>query len=161
MCDYKEKSILFSERLKSSEDFSYVRQFDILQMIRRILTRSYTPESKYPLKKIDVSTLLLIGYFPFNSMSYFSYKLNIENGSFTYVTKKLEELKLIELVQDSKDKRKKVLILTSDGEEEVIRLRKRLNAHLETKFSKLDESEKKEFFECMSKLGQLTRKIYE
>ncbi len=151
----------FVEHIKTSDEFSYVRQFDTIEMMRRLLTKSYKSDSKYLLKKIDIITLLLVGYFPHKSMSFYSHKLNLEKGSFTYISKKIQDLGLIDLVQHKTDKRKKVLVLTKKGEDEVIRLRSKLNNHISDTLSVLNEEEISQFFESMEVLNNLFKKIYE
>lgn len=151
----------FSRAMIECEEFFYVRQFDTIQMMRKVLTKSLKSNVDYPLKKIDINTLLMVGYNPYKSMSFFSQKVNVENGSFTYVANKLENLGLIELVQDKEDKRKKVLVLTKEGQEVVISLRKNLNDHIENNLSKLTIEEKKSFFNCMATMREIINKINE
>ncbi len=142
-----------------SKEFIYAVQFDTIQILKKSLTRNYVRESEYPIKDVDVNTLFLIGIFPGRPMSFYSYKLNLENGSFNYIAKKIESLGLVEIVPDSTDKRKKVFILTEKGEKELVFHRKRLNAHIEERLAILSEEERELFIDSLNCARSIAKKL--
>lgn len=141
------------------EEFHFVKIFDTLQMLIGKLTMGYENESAYSIKGVDIKTLILILIYPNRPMCFYSKKLNMENGSFNYVAKKLSDLNLAEIVPDSYDKRKKIFVLTEEGKKEAIRLRRKLNAHIEMILASLSDSEKELFYSSMSNLNELALKI--
>ncbi len=142
-----------------TDEFRYAMQFDTVLMLKRTLTKDYVGESEYPIKGLDINTLLLIGLFPNQPMSFYSYKLNLENGSFNYIANKIEKLGLVEIVKDEMDKRKKVFVLTEAGEIEVMKQRKNLNAHVEKKLSVLSDEERAEFLGAIETARKLAKKL--
>ncbi len=142
-----------------SDEFMYAMQFDTVLMLKRTLVKDYVSESEYPIKGLDINTLLLIGLFPNQPMSFYSYKLNLENGSFNYIATKIEKLGLVEIVKDENDKRKKVFILTPAGEDELVKQRKNMNTHIEKKLSILSEEDRLKFLESIETARVLARKI--
>ncbi len=133
--------------------------YETLKMVQGILLRGIENESPYQLKPVDSGALLFIGMFPNKPMCFYSEKLNIENGSFNYVAKKIEELGLANIVQDEEDKRKKMFVLTEKGKEEVLRTRRVMNQHIENKLQVLTEEEKELFATSLSNLRMLAKKI--
>lgn len=148
----------FIEKLKDDE-FCYVKQFDTVQLIRKVLSKGYSPKTNYPIKKIDVSTMFLIAYYPYKYVGFYSERLNLENGSFSYIVKKLEQLELIEVVKDKYDKRKKVLVLTKNGEEETLKLRGDFNIYIQDQISVLEDMDKQLLFESLENLRNLALKM--
>ncbi len=142
-----------------SDEFRYAMQFDTVLMLKRTLTKDFEDVSNYPIKGLDINTLLLIGLFPNQPLSFYSYKLNLENGSFNYIANKIEKLGLVEIVKDEKDKRKKVFVLTEAGEAELIVQRTQMNTHIEKKLSVLSEEEKQRFFEVIDTARLLAKKL--
>ncbi len=141
------------------EQFPYATQFDTLQMLKRTLTKNYLPESNYPIKGIDINALFLIGIFPNKPMSFYCYKLNLENGSFNYIANKIQKLGLVEIKQDSEDKRCKVFVLTEKGNAELLYLRTNLNKHIEERLSVLPKEEISLFFESMENIRTIAKKL--
>ncbi len=141
------------------EDFRYATQFDTVLILKRTLMKDYEGKSEYPIKGLDISTLLLIGLFPNQPMSFYSYKLNLENGSFNYIANKIEKLGLVEIVKDEIDKRKKVLVLTEAGEVEFIEQRRNMNKHIENKLSILSEEDRNLFIETLNTARRLALKL--
>ncbi len=142
-----------------SDEFRYAMQFDTVLMLKRTLIKDYESESKYPIKGLDINTLLLIGLFPNQPMSFYSYKLNLENGSFNYIANKIEKLGLVEIVKDENDKRKKVFVLTQAGETELIYQRTQMNAHIERKLSILSDEDRVMFLQSIETARALAKKI--
>ncbi len=142
-----------------SEQFQYAMQFDTLMMLKRALTRNYLTDSNYPIKGLDINALLLIGIFPNKPMSFYCYKLNIENGSFNYIANKIEKLGLVEIKQDDTDKRCKVFVLTQKGEEEVVYIRSKLNEHIEERLNVLSDEERTLFLESMGNIRKMAKKL--
>ncbi len=140
-------------------DFRYAMQFDTVLMLKRTLTKDYVSESEYPIKGLDINTLLLIGLFPNQPMSFYSYKLNLENGSFNYIANKIEKLGLVEIIKDENDKRKKVFLLTEEGEAELIYQRKKINDHIEKKLNILSEEDRILFLQALETARVLGKKI--
>ncbi len=143
----------------NADEFRYAMQFDTVLMLKRTLMKDFESESEYPIKGLDINTLLLIGLFPNQPLGFYSYKLNLENGSFNYIANKIEKLGLVEIVKDENDKRKKVFVLTEAGENELIKQRKYMNTHVEKKLSVLSEEDRQSFFETINKARQLARKL--
>lgn len=158
MSEVSSKKNAFIEKLEDDE-FLYVKQFDTVQLIRKVLSKNYHPSTTYAIKKIDVVTMFLIAYYPYKYVGFYSERLNLENGSFSYIVKKLEKLNLIETLKDKYDKRKKVLVLTKAGEEETLKLRSSFNLHIRSQIEILAEEEKNLFFESLENLRKLTLKI--
>ncbi len=142
-----------------SDEFRYATQFDTVLMLKRALTKDFESESEYPIKGLDINTLLLIGLFPNQPLSFYSYKLNLENGSFSYIANKIEKLGLVEIVKDVNDRRKKVFVLTEKGDAEVVRQRTQMNDHIEKKLSVLSEEDRQRFFVAIETARELARKL--
>ncbi len=142
-----------------NEELKNAMYYETLKMVQGILSRGIEDKPPYPLKPIDSGALLFIGMFPNKPMSFYSEKLNIENGSFNYVAKKIEELGLVNIVLDKDDKRKKVFILTEKGQEEVLRTRLVMNQHIENKLKVLTDEERELFSTSLSNLRMLAKKI--
>lgn len=140
-------------------ELEYEMHFVTLQALLRILIREHESKTTYPIKRADIKTLLLISSFPEKPMSFYSKKLNIEEGSFSYIAKKIQKLGLVDIVTDEKDKRKKYFILTEDGEVETLRLRKNMNKHIENKLSCLNHDEREIFSNSMNELRKICKKI--
>ncbi len=133
--------------------------FDTMKMLMGVLKSGYNNETEYPIKAADISTLIMIDKFPGELMNFYSFRSNLENGSFTYVANKLENLGLIKMVVCPEDKRKKFLVLTEEGQTEVNRLREKLNSHIEKKLSILSEDDRKLFLDSMNIIRELTLKM--
>lgn len=142
-----------------TEGLKNTMYFDTLKMLQGILTKGLENASEYPLKKIDNVTLLYIAFFPNQPMSFYSEKLNIENGSFNYIANKIMELGLVEIVQHEEDKRKKVLVLTKKGHEEVLRTQRDLDKHIENRLKVLSEVDRELFDTTLNTLRELAEKI--
>ncbi len=142
-------------------DISNTMHFDTAKTLIRALKSGYSTETVYPLKGADISTLIMIDKFPNRLMNFYSFRLNLENGSFTYVANKLENLGLIQMVISEEDKRKKFLVLTEEGQKEVNRLKENLNYHIEKKLSVLSDEDRLQFSEAMNTIRGLTLKLLE
>ncbi len=150
----------FIQRKRENNE-SNVLYFDTIKMVMGVLKHGYDNETKYPIKGVDISTLITIDKFPKELMHFYSNRLNLENGSFTYVANKLEKLGLIKMEVSQEDKRKKFLVLTEDGQNEVNRLREKLNKHIETRLSVLSEEDRVLFKSSMDNIRELTLKMLE
>ncbi len=150
-----------SLQIKNKKDISNTMHFDTAKTLIRVLKYGYNNETIYPLKAADISTLIMIDKFPNQLMHFYSFRLDLENGSFTYVANKLENIGLIQMVISEEDKRKKFLVLTEEGKKEVIRLRIKLNSHIEKKLSVLSEEDRLQFSEAMNTIRGLTLKLLE
>lgn len=151
----------------NSEDYSeinkkespYAIHFDTIKMLMGKLWYGYENGTEYPIKGDDINALMLIDKYPKEQMHFYSSRVNLKNGSFTYVANKLEKLELIEIIVCEDDKRKKEIILTEKGNIEVNRLRKKLNEHIEVRLSCLDENDKIKFLNSMDILREIAFKI--
>ncbi len=148
----------FRNRMKEN-DVSNVLHFDTMKMLLGVLKSGYNNETEYPIKAADISTLIMIDKYPGELMNFYSFRLNLENGSFTYVANKLENLGLIKMVVSPEDKRKKSLVLTVEGQREVNRLREKLNSHIEKKLDVLTNEDREDFLKSMNTIRELTLKM--
>lgn len=141
------------------DDFFYVMHFDTISMLRKKLIRNFDSKTEYPIKPVDSRALLYIGLWPNQPMKFYSDKLNLEQGSFSYVCNKIKALGLVDIIVDEEDKRQKKFILTKEGQQEVLRSRLELDNHIESELSNLDIASRDKFFKLMSELRAIAKMI--
>ncbi len=154
--DFKNKNLY-------SDEYKYVMYFDTIVTLKRILVKDCDAKGKfdYGIKGLDISALILIGSIPNKPMNFYSFKLNIENGSFNYIANKLHNLGFIDVIHDKKDKRKKFLVVTDKGTEVLTYHRKLMNDHIEQKLECLNEEERLLFASSLNTIRALALKLDE
>lgn len=124
-----------------NKDVNIVKKLKILPRLMKVLTGDFIPQSNYKLKKTESKTLMEMRCEEGKSMSYYCEKVDLENGSFTYLADKLEKKGLIKRVFVEGDRRKKVLMLTDEGHKVTEDTHNQFERHLATKLQVLEEEE--------------------
>lgn len=120
---------------------SIVKMIEIIPMLMKSLIGDFKPQLPLKLDRNEYRTLLHVYKFPHQTMGFYCNYIQIESGSFTYVTDKLVEKKLIQRAKDTVDKRQTVLKLTPRGKDYAIEIKKQFEKNLENKLNVLDRQE--------------------
>jgi MarR family 2-MHQ and catechol resistance regulon transcriptional repressor len=136
-----------------------IKKSKIFPEIWRTLNGDFSPEIKMNLKKAEIKTLMQIKFNEGQPMSFYCSKVDLEHGSFTYLTDKLESKGLTERDSDDGDRRIKILRLTEKGRFISDEIHRQFGAHLSVKLHFLDEDELNQLTEVMDVLERLQLSI--
>lgn len=135
------------------------KSLDVLPQLLKQLTGDFVLKTEISLKNAEFHTLMQIKLQQGKTMKYYSEKIDLFDGSFTYIADKLEKKELIERVIDETDKRKKILILTELGSKVITQLQNQFEEHLTNKIMLLNENDKQELFEAIDSLHNIYNKL--
>lgn len=122
---------------------------------------SHTEYKGIKLKKTEFHTLYEMRYYEGRPMSYYCEKVDLENGSFTYLADKLEKKGLIKRVFVEGDRRKKVLMLTDIGKELTELECKNFDEHIAEKLKRLEKREIDAMFQAIKVLEDVKQRLCE
>ena len=138
---------------------SLAKSLDVLPQLLKQLTKDFVLKTDISLKKAEFHTLMQIKLQQGKTMKYYSEKIDLFDGSFTYIADKLEKKELIKRVIDETDKRKKILILTELGNKVITQIQNQFEEHLIKKLELIDENDKKELFAAIDSLSNIYNKL--
>lgn len=130
-------------------------KFNVLMDLRTALMEGFAPDINYKLKSSEYKTLLVVQMHDDKAMNWYSKKLGIEQGSFTYIVEKLEKKDLLKRVVVSSNSRSKKLVLTQEGVELAGTLARQFEEHLTNKTKLLDINESQQLSDCLASLETL------
>ena len=107
----------------------------------RFFNFEFDEEIETELTKNEIKTLIQIKFNSGQTLSYYSNKVGLKNGSFTSLSDKLEEKGLIKKRYLEGDKRKKIVVASTAGKEVTEKLYNSFVNYLSKKFSKLPDSD--------------------
>lgn len=105
----------------------------------RFFNFEFDEEIKTELTKNEIKTLIQIRFNSGQTLSYYSNKVGLKKGSFTSLSDKLEEKGLINKRYLEGDKRKKIVVASTEGKVVTEKLYKSFVNYLTEKFSKLSD----------------------
>ncbi len=107
----------------------------------------------------EMKTLLMLRRFPGSSMSFCSDYLMLENGSFTYIAKKLQETEYVLIDQNPNDKRSRIIELTQKGRTAAKLIEEQVIEQINNTLSILTETEQKKLFDSFDYIEYVYDKI--
>lgn len=117
------------------------RTMTVMPRLLHYLTFGFKPEFDIPIKKNELKTLFELSLHPDMPMKHYVEAVDLESGSFTYLTDKLEQKGLVKRVQSKKDKRVTVLSLTDNGREITEEMHDKFDIHLMELIKILDKED--------------------
>ncbi len=118
-----------------------LNKFDTLHFFIKKLAEGFRPSADIYLKKSEGRTLLQIKMNEGKPMKYYCEKMDMENGSFTYLADKLEEKGCIKRVTLKSDRRVKGLYLTEEGHRISAEVDQQFERHIESKLENLSKED--------------------
>jgi len=135
------KSFCITKKM-NEDNMSFVKRIEVLPLFIQALMTDFKPIHDIKLKESEYRTLMQIKMNEGESMSFYSEKVGLENGSYTYLATKLENQGLIKRISSNEDKRKKIIILTDTGRELTDNIFKQFISQMTTKLNVLSDTEK-------------------
>lgn len=139
---------------------STVKMLDEMPKFMKALIGDFIPETEIKLDRNEYKTLLHIYKFPNKPMKFYSDYIQIESGSFTYVTEKLVAKNLIIKEKIQKDKRQTTLILTEDGKNLAQKLKRQHEQHLENKLKNLSNKDWEKLNQASKLIEEINHILY-
>ncbi len=143
--------------------FSYDRISLLLRahpMLMHHLMQGYSqPVSSVKLNHTQWKTLFILSFTEKLSMSQMCKSINLEKGSFTSVVDGLIEKELVCRIQDPSDRRKILLELTERGRELVIKGKKKMGMHIQSKLDALEPGDVEKLFNALADILTIAEKL--
>jgi DNA-binding MarR family transcriptional regulator len=135
--------------------------FNLKHSLEHVFFRSFTNHYAHPenLFHTHILTLVILSSHKILPMSEVSRRLNLEKGSFTPVAAKLIKLGYIQKTQDESDKRVYNLELTDLGLEVADDFKEKHLTYINQLVAQFSEDERKEYFEAIDKVYQMTKRL--
>lgn len=131
----------------------------ILPRLLHVLLSSFKPDFNVPIKKNELRTIIEIYNNPNRTMKYYINSVDIESGSFTYLTDKLVKKNIIVKNILNEDKRKTTLELSEFGTSIAQELLHQISEHFSNKLNKLNEEDLIELEKALRILDKTYQKI--
>ena len=112
-----------------------------------------------PINRTQRKVLIVIDRLPGVTMTQISQMTGLEKGSFTAVADKLIDLGLVQRERDPQDRRKVLLRPTPQGASITRQLIQNAESHLETKLSRLNESERKDLMDAFGVFARFVDRL--
>jgi DNA-binding MarR family transcriptional regulator len=129
-------------------------------MLMHHLMQGYSqPDSSVKLNHTQWKTLFILSFIEKPSMSQMCKSINLEKGSFTSVVDGLIEKELVCRIQDPSDRRKILLELTEQGRELVIKGKKNMGMHIQSKLDALEPGDVKKLFNALADILTIAEKL--
>ncbi len=130
-----------------------------LPKLMHTIFSSFKPQFDIPIKKNEIRAIMEIHHCPNRTMKYYINAVDMESGSFTYLTDKLVEKNIILKQQSQNDKRKTTLCLSEYGEEITKELHKEINSHIRNLLKDLEEDDLLKLKEALETLDYIQKKL--
>ncbi|MFA7108513.1 MAG: MarR family winged helix-turn-helix transcriptional regulator [Sphaerochaetaceae bacterium] len=120
---------------------------------------SFRPNFNIPIKKNEIKAIMEIYHTPNKTMNFYIHAVDMESGSFTYLTDKLVQKNIIIKKASLEDKRKTTLNLSPFGKEIAQQLMEQLNAHFYSLLKDLEDEDLQDLKNALRVLDAIYSKI--
>lgn len=135
------------------------QSYETLLLLLKYLSVNITTDPALNLKKVESKVLMHIKIAEGKQMSFYSDKIDLENGSFTYLADKLEKRGLIKRVDAENDRRKKGLILTEEGHKTTDLINKQFREEISQRLNSLNAGEKENLLSAVKIIEKIKAKL--
>ncbi len=125
----------------------------VIPKLVKFLLENFKPDVN--LKTSEIKTLMVIHMQKHKPMNFYSEKIDLQKGSFTYLVDKLENKGLLKREESKEDRRKKVLTLTEDGEKIAENITEQFIKYLGEKINILTDNDKERLFEALNVIDDI------
>lgn len=130
-----------------------------LPKLMHTIFSSFKPKLDIPIKKNEIRAIMEIHHHPNQTMKYYINAVDMESGSFTYLTDKLVEKNVILKQQSSDDKRKTTLSLSEYGKDITRMLENEMSSHFSELLKGLNENDLLRLKEALETLEYIHNKL--
>ena len=141
------------------ENSDLLKRIGVLPKLVRFFKHGFRPDFKVNIKKSEVSLLMELKHNPGHTMKDYLGIVDMEPGSFTYLTDKLEKKGLLRRVRSDTDRRKTTLELTGKGSELTEKLMEQFDVHMYQKLKKLSADDRDLLLEAIITLEYILEKL--
>lgn len=133
--------------------------FDILLQFDERYKSGFHPKTKIRLKRRELDLLVLMSKDPNHVMHFYTEKIRLEPGSFTYLVKVLEDKGLLTRIDNELNKREKTLVLTKKGNEIAEDVVNQMETYIDSIMCVYTEDERERLNQAMMTLEELLYKL--
>ena len=134
-------------------------KLDVLERFHKDVKRDFHPAVSTKINRSEMDLLLILNEVPNRPFRFYGHHIHLEKSSFSYVVDLLVLKGLLVKSEDVNDKRKKMLELTSKGQEIVRELNTQYDDYYEKRINIYSEEELKQLKEAVAVIKILSKKM--